>query len=139
MPVRCGHQRLIFEDRLQRALRDFRLVGCVGGVELTAPQDVIHHGGDVVVVRARAEEGDQVVADVFIGVRQPGEFIRGFHFGQRGGEVQFGEAMLGRDGLEQVIQAFDADGLEHRIPFFGGVGNIGHDLLRAFIIIIDKD
>ena len=36
MPVSSQIMRLEFEDRLQRALRDFRLIGRVGGEELAA-------------------------------------------------------------------------------------------------------
>ena len=114
-----GHQRLVFEDGLQRALRDFGLVGSVGGVELAAAQDVVDHGGDVVVVGARAEEGDQIVAGGVVGVCHLRQFSGGFHFRQRGGKVQLGEAVLGRDVVEEIDQGLDADRLEHRIPFLG--------------------
>ena len=48
--------RLEFEDGLQRALRDLRLVGRVGGEELAARDQRVDDDRTVVVVGARAEE-----------------------------------------------------------------------------------
>jgi len=123
-----GHQRLIFEDGLQRALRNFRLVGRVGGVKFAAPQHVIDNGWDVMMICTRTEERDQMLANILIGGRHFAQLSGGFHFGERGGQVQFRETMLGRDCLEQVVQRFHADGLEHRIPFCGRNWDVGHGL-----------
>lgn len=57
--VEAGQQalvRLVFEDRLQRPLRDFRLIRRVRRQELGAREELVDHGRLVVRVRAAAEE-----------------------------------------------------------------------------------
>ena len=57
--LHAGQQRdlgLEFEQGLQRALRDFRLVGRVGGQEFAALDQVVDAGRDVMPVGAAAEE-----------------------------------------------------------------------------------
>ena len=51
---------------------------------LAAPQDVIHNGGDVVIVHSRAQEGNQLARGL-VGICQFAEFRCSFHFGDRGG------------------------------------------------------
>ena len=61
--VHAGQVRdhgLVLKDRLQGSLRNFGLVGGVGCVEFAAPQDMVDRGGDIVVVDARAKEGNQL-------------------------------------------------------------------------------
>jgi hypothetical protein len=60
------------------------------------------------------------------GSSQFAELSRSFHFGDRGWKVQIGKTMFGRDGLEEIVELFDANGIQHRVPLFGGVGDIGH-------------
>ena len=126
MPVSAADQGLIFKDGLQRALRDLGLVGRIGGIELAAAEHVIDHGRNVVVVCACAQEGDQIAVHVLIAGGNFSQFGSGFHFGQRGRQIQFGKTVPGRDIFEQVIQRLDADGRQHRVPFFGTYGDIGH-------------
>ncbi len=104
MPVKAAHQGLIFKDGLQRALRDLGLVGSVGGIELAAAQHVIDHGGDIVVVGAGAQEGDQIAADILVAGGNIRQLGGGFHLGQGGRQIQFGKAVLGGDIFEQIIQ-----------------------------------
>jgi hypothetical protein len=82
------------------------------------------------VVAACAEEADQVTGG-FVRVGQFLQFGRGFHFGQRGGQVEHGETMPGGNGLEQIVQTLDANGLEHRVPLGGGDGDVGHGGLQV--------
>ena len=51
-----GHQGLKFEDGLQRALADFRLIGRVRGEEFTAQQDCVRNYGTQVVIDAGAQK-----------------------------------------------------------------------------------
>ena len=101
-------QALVVEDSLQGALGNLRLVGGVGGVELTAPQDRIDCSRDVVVISAGAQEADQLSC-VSVGISQLLHLGQGFHLGQGGRQTQAGEAMRGGHGLEQVFQAVYAD------------------------------
>ena len=55
--------RLELEQDLQRALRDFRLVGRVGGQELAALDEVIDARRDVMLVGAAAEEEGHLARD----------------------------------------------------------------------------
>ena len=119
------HHALVFEDGLQRALAQLRLVGRVGGEELAAPQDVIHDAGHEVVIGARAQE-DGVVVGGDVGARQPADFPGHLHLAERIGQVQRGEAELGGHRVEQVVERLDADGGQHRRAVGVGVGNVGH-------------
>ena len=56
-----GHHRLVLEDVVQRALRDFCLIGRVGREELRALQQAWNHGGRVVVIDAVAREASQLL------------------------------------------------------------------------------
>ena len=87
-----GHQGLIFEDGLQRALRNLGLVGRVGGVELTAAQHVVNHRRDVVVVRACAQKGNQIATHVLIAGGNVRQLGGSFHFGQRRRQIQLRES-----------------------------------------------
>ena len=60
---------LEFEDGGERALRDFRLVGRVGGEELAARDHRVHQHRPVVVVHARAQKG-RVAVGVFGAARR---------------------------------------------------------------------
>ena len=122
-----AHETLVFENGLQRALRYFWLVGGVCSVEFAALQDVVDGGRNIVVVRPRAEEGNQVRAQVFITAGDLAKFGGDFHFGQCRRQVQLGKAMFGRDILKQILQAFHTNGVQHRIPLSWGVGNVGHE------------
>ena len=52
-----AHQRLKFEDRLQRSLGDFRLIRRVGGEEFAALDQRISHHRAQMLVDARAQKG----------------------------------------------------------------------------------
>src|SRR2546428_8280329 len=47
---------LEFENALQRPLRDLRLIGRVGGVELSARNKRVDHNGNEMIVGARAQK-----------------------------------------------------------------------------------
>ena len=85
------------------------------------------------IVHARAKEGDQITAHIFIGLCQSCEFSHGFHFGQGGGQVKLGEAMFGGNSIKQIIKRLDADGLKHVIAFVGGNWNVGHKKLQLLL------
>ena len=52
---------LILKDIVQRALRDLSLIRCVGGQELRALNDVLHHAGGVVIVAPGTGEADELL------------------------------------------------------------------------------
>ena len=56
---------LEFEQDLQRALRDFGLVGRVGGQELAALDQVVDGRRDMMLVGAAAEEEGRLAGETF--------------------------------------------------------------------------
>jgi hypothetical protein len=94
------HQRLVFVDRLERALADLRLVGRVGGVELAAQEQLVDDGWGEVPVCAGAEEAGQV--DAVAGRKAPQSSRQiGFGFGRW--QPQTGGSQGLRDVGEQVV------------------------------------
>jgi hypothetical protein len=55
--------RLEFEEHLQRALRDFRLVRRVAGQELAALNDMVDAGRHMMAIGAAAQEEGHVARD----------------------------------------------------------------------------
>ena len=72
---------LILKNRLQNALADLRLIGGVGGDQLLAADDALHHGGDEVAVCPRAPEDGAV------------DPVLGGHGLQGPADLQFTEAL----------------------------------------------
>ena len=70
---------LEFEQHLERALRDFGLVGRVSGEELAALDEVVDAGGDVMLVRAAAEEEGHFARDHIL-AREGAEMAFDRHF-----------------------------------------------------------
>ena len=52
--------RLEFEEHLQRALRDFGLIRRIGRQEFAALDDMVNTGGDMMLIRARAQKERRV-------------------------------------------------------------------------------
>ena len=111
---------LVFEDRLQHALAHLGLVGRVGGQELAALEDRIHDRRHVVVVHARAEEG-QLTARVGVAPGELGDVCEHLLLRQRRGELELAaQADPLRQVAEELSDRADADRTEHRLPV--GVG-----------------
>jgi hypothetical protein len=120
----AGHG-LEFEHRLQGALADLRLVGRVGGVVLAAADDVGDGAGDEVPVSAAAQEAGSPVAGDAVLVRQVRQLAREVELAGRGRQVEAVDAELRGDVREQLVDAGDADGLEHGAAVFVGVRDVG--------------
>ena len=76
---------LIFECRLQRALRRFRLVGRIGGVEFSAAGERANRRRDVVVIKSSAAKIDEV-GGVFS--RELADVLHHLHFRKAFGDGQ---------------------------------------------------
>mmetsp|Transcript_74236 Transcript_74236/g.215091 ORF Transcript_74236/g.215091 Transcript_74236/m.215091 type:complete len:268 (-) Transcript_74236:45-848(-) len=106
-------ESLEVNQRLQAALRDLRLVRCVGGVPAgvlrQVPQD--HSGNDRAVVAL----ADEILRDYVLGEDLPGELERAGLADGAVGQVEGHLAAHGRrDRLRhQVVQVLHADGLAH--------------------------
>ena len=121
--------RLEFEHRLQRALRDFRLVGRVGCEEFRALDDVVYAGRNVVLVSAAADEerairGRAVLAcelrhvafDLHLAGMIGQAFDRAFQAGRS------------RHIAIEIVYRLRADGLQHRRTVVWREGEVAHRL-----------
>ncbi len=133
--ARIGHRAAIetrdlaleFEQHLQRALRDFRLVGRVGGQELAALDDVIDAGGDMVLIRPCPEEERRVGRRQVL-LRQPPHMLFDRHFAgmhRQPMDRAIEPCLLGHIG-EQRIHIGCADFFEHRRTVGVGQGKVAH-------------
>ena len=110
--------RLIFEDRLQRSLRHFRLIRRVRRQELGAQQKLIDARRLIVRVRATAEKR-HVIDGGLVLRRERAEPAARFDLRPRAGDVeQRRELDVVRDGIEETIDRLDPDHAEH----FANVG-----------------
>jgi len=131
--VHAGEARdhgLILEDRLQRALRYFGLIGRVGGGELAPRDDRVDHRGDEVTVGAGAEEaGHRGARRVARGHRR--KLAHQLELRQGRGEVEGGESSPLGHVMEELPDAADAERLAHRRPVGVRVRDGAHGRLTA--------
>src|SRR5205085_7043050 len=112
------------KERLQAALTRLGLVGRVGGVELAAAGDGVHHGGDEVVVTAAAQETDRVVGGA-VATGQLLDVPRQLHLAEGGRHVEGPLQTQGRrDVGEQFLDRPDPDLFQHLLLFGGGAQNV---------------
>ena len=98
----CAHHTLIFVGRLQGALRDFRLVGRIRGVEFASQQDMIDHRRDEMVISAgTAEQG--VILPVIVHLADRQHLRRDFHFAHRRRQIQRRKAIRFRYRIKQAV------------------------------------
>ncbi|KIU01487.1 hypothetical protein QU38_01365, partial [Staphylococcus aureus] len=122
--------RLELEHHLQRALRDFRLIGRVGGEELAALDDMIDARRHVMAIGAGAEEeGRRPRRQVLR--RQPGHVafdgkFAGMH--RQAGDRAVEHRAGGHIG-EEVVDRPGADDAEHRLAIGLGKGQVAHSTL----------
>ena len=119
--------RLVFVDRLERALAHLGLVGRVRRVPLSPKQQLVDRGRNPVAVDTRAEERGEV-GPIAGGQRleagcelELGDGIR---------EPQLARPEIPRDVVEEGIHVVDPDRREHRGAILGGVGSVGHRVSR---------
>ena len=119
-----AHQRLKLEDRLQRALRDFRLIGRIRGEKLSSLNNRVRNNRAQMIVNARAKK-----------TRIPDRILRGSLFkilndlGFRvwpGNLQRFAQPeALGNAG-KQFVDGFCANGAEHFLPLGGALREGAH-------------
>jgi len=116
--------RLIFEDRLQRSLRDFRLIRRVRRQKLGAQQKLIDARRLKVRVRAGAEERE-VIDGAFVFRGELAKPAPRFDLRPRTGHIErlFELDFVG-DRFEETIDRVDADHGEHLFDVFFGVGDV---------------
>ena len=100
-----AHQRLKFEDRLQRALADLRLIRRVGSEEFAALDQRVRDHRAQVVVHARAEKAG-IPAGIFRRARA--EIFDDLLLGHRGREACSGSFSRNCSGIE--ANSFSMDG-----------------------------
>src|SRR5581483_10986288 len=112
--------------------RNLRLVGRVGGEELAPGDERVNHDGAVMMVGAGAEKTGVVACGSVLGsaLAEPVENV-GFRHGGRNAQVA-PQAILGRNGLEEIVRRAHADFLEHLPAVFGGFGKITHKPAISF-------
>jgi len=104
-------ERLEFKDRLEKALGELGLVRRIGRGKLGTGNDVLHHGGDEMIIDAAAEKRDHFGAVCF---GKAGEDAGDLLFRTTGRHVQrLREQQVRRNIGEQLIDARDPDLLEH--------------------------
>ena len=126
------HLGLEFEQILQRALGDFRLVGRVAGEEFRPLDQMIHRAGNMMLVGASAaEEGPCPGGD--IPGRQLAEGAVHFQLALGVGQVEGRQRHDGAFGhiTEQRIHIGRADLVQHRAAVIGGKRKVTHGL-QAF-------
>ena len=113
-----------FEDGLQRALGNLRLVGRVAGEKLAALHERVNNDGAVVAIGASAQETG-VVGGVLVG--GGAKVVHDFALGLLARHVEIaGDAVLGGDDGEQVVDGASAVFGEHLLAFVGRFGKIAH-------------
>ena len=118
-----GDERLVLEDPLERALADLGLVRRVRGQKFAAQGEDGHGGGDVAALDRPADE-ERTRAGRSVHRRETLEVGLHLHLGKTRGKTEPREASVLRDCGEQVIDAPDADPLEHRRSVFFGVRRV---------------
>ena len=112
---------LELEDRLQRALRELGLVGRVGGVELTALQELVDGRRDVVSIHATTEEREHRSAVVSSGERA--QVLHQARLIERRLEVEIPfDTPMPRNVGEQRVDVLDPNAREHRANLVVGMG-----------------
>jgi hypothetical protein len=110
-------RRLEVEQRLEAALRNFGLIGCVGGVPRGILEDVAHHGGRYGRgIVAHADERAQRTVAVGQRADVGGEFVLAHPLG--GERQRFLQPDRCRHDLcDQLVDRADADRREHFAEF----------------------
>ena len=119
--------RLEFEQHLERALRDFRLVRRIGGQELAALDQVIDARRDVMFICATAEE-ERMMRRRHILPGECREMPLDRHFAGMVGQARnrTGQPRFSGDVDEQVVNRCRADCRQHRLPVGLGEGKVTH-------------
>src|SRR5208282_351256 len=116
--------RLEFEDGLQRALGNFRLVGGVGGEKFAARNQRIDNDGPVMKVRPRTQKAG-VTVTVFTGALA--EIVDDFRLGHLARDIEIaGQAVLGGNRSKQLVDGAQTDRLQHGFAVGGRLGEIAH-------------
>ena len=120
-----GDERLVFVDRLERALADLGLVGRVGRVELAAAQDLVDRCRYVMAVGTGAQEADQ------IGPIAPGKLLKPARKRELVKPVRNVQAVSAdgdRDVGEKRVDRVNAESAEHPLAVSRGVRAVAHAL-----------
>ena len=111
------HLRLELEQNLERALRDFRLVGRVAGQELGTLDEMVDGRRYVALVGARAEkERDRAGRDAQVGHRAQSPLDRHFAHGQRHVEQTL-DPLVGGNVGKQRVDVGNANSRQHHLAF----------------------
>ena len=112
-----GHLGLELEQDLQRALRDFRLIGRVAGQEFGTLDEMIDGRRNVPPIGARAEKKrNRSGGDAAIGDRRHRALDRHLALRERHVEKTL-NPLVGRNVGEQRFDVRDADAGQHRLAF----------------------
>jgi len=123
-PRQVADEGLVFEDVLERALADFRLVGGVGREPFLAAGEHVHRGRHEMVIGPGAQEPG--VEDLVPG-GQGGHLAEDLQFGTLARQRQFApKPKRGGDALQQIFGSLDADGLQQGAVLGRSRGQVAH-------------
>ena len=125
--IKARNLRLELEQDLQRALRDFRLIGRIGRQKLTALDDGIDAGGYMVPVSACTQEEGHIACHQVLR-RQLLHMAFDRHFACVHGQAVDGAVEAGHFGHidEQIVDARSADFCQHILPVGVGERKVAH-------------
>ena len=113
---------LIFKDGLEDTLAQLRLIGRVGCQKLLLRRDILHDGGDVVVIGSGAAENGGKHTVLPCQLRHGPPHLQLAHAGR---QIERPVQIHGRGHIAvELAEVVQADGLQHLLPLFGRVGNI---------------
>ncbi len=127
-PGQAADHGLVLEDRLQRALRDFRLIRRVSGEKLAARSQAVNRGRYGMVVKTAAQKTHQRVR---VAVRQLVQAVVHLLLAQAVGHVQGLHAQMLRYVGEKPVQRAHADRGQHFGAVLIRVRNESHVLTPA--------
>ena len=117
---------LVFKDRLQDALAQFRLIRGIGGVEFRTQQQLFHHGGNVMIVGAGAQKAWPVVHGG-VPCGELSNVLAQLLFGAGRLQVQVpDQPQSGGDIGEEVVPAMQSHELQHLPDDPGRIGHVSH-------------
>ena len=128
-PEQTRHLGLEFEQGLQRALRDFRLIRGVSGEKLAPLDDMVDAGRDMVAIGPCPQEERHVACGVVLFCqRLHMRFHRHLARVHRQALDRAGQPGFLRHIDEQIVNRLRADLGQHRLPVFGSQREITHSV-----------
>jgi hypothetical protein len=124
LPGELAHERLELEDRLQRPLRDLRLIRRIGSEKLAPLNNRVGYHRAQVIVDSRAQKAG-VPDGIFVCALF--EVLDDLSFGERSRQSQrFAEPVTLGDAGKKIIDRLRSDRGEHFLALGGALREIAH-------------